>query len=222
MNDKKVYARQLDIVQPTELDFPIVVVGAGGIGSWTTLALAKMGCRNITVVDFDKVEIHNTPSQIYKPDQLKEYKVHALRSIVDDLTCVDIVPIHQHFQKWYKKDYPAKIFICGVDSLDQRRVIWNKIIKESNLDFDMYIDARMAGDLLRIIVTSPLDLNSMKRYAQTLDPKKKPHPDSCTARSISYNTFLCGGLLANIVKRYAKKEQIRTDIVFDITNLEIM
>ena len=47
MNDNRKYSRQLDLVMPSDLNFPILIVGAGGIGSWATLALAKMGCSNI-------------------------------------------------------------------------------------------------------------------------------------------------------------------------------
>ena len=56
------FLRQLDIADPCQFkDKPITVIGAGGIGAATVVALAKTGFENITVYDFDKVEEHNLP-----------------------------------------------------------------------------------------------------------------------------------------------------------------
>ena len=63
--DTSKYWRQLDIVNIDKLQVPIIVVGAGAIGSFVTLALAKMGCGNITSYDMDTVEEHNLPNQFY-------------------------------------------------------------------------------------------------------------------------------------------------------------
>jgi len=77
----KRHKRQLGIVSPAQLQSPIVVIGAGGIGSWAVLALAKMGCPNITVIDFDTVEDHNVATQFYKESQIKMFKVDALEEL---------------------------------------------------------------------------------------------------------------------------------------------
>ncbi|KKK73235.1 hypothetical protein LCGC14_2895880, partial [marine sediment metagenome] len=79
------YSRQMGIVDPGKLDIPIAVVGAGGIGSWTTLALTRMGCNDITVIDFDKVEAHNVGSQIFTEDDIGKTKVEALADKISSL-----------------------------------------------------------------------------------------------------------------------------------------
>ena len=63
--DANYFLRQLDIADPSRFkDKPITVVGAGGIGAATVVALAKTGFENITVYDFDKIEDHNFPNQL--------------------------------------------------------------------------------------------------------------------------------------------------------------
>lgn len=222
MNDRKIFARQLDIITPAELDFPILIIGAGGIGSWTVLALAKMGCRNITVVDFDKVEEKNTPSQIYTLKHEKQYKGDALRSIVQDMTGINIKPVYKKFQDWYTGKEKFNVIISGVDSIEARQIIWKKLVSTFPLNFDVYFDARMAGELLRIITTSPLSPYSLNSYEKSLFNKKPIDSTPCTARSVVYNTFLCGGLLSSLVKKYAKKETVKTNINFDITQTQII
>ena len=52
------YRNCLDIFNPDHDTQPsIVIVWAGGIWCWTTFALAQLGFKNITVIDFDEVEL---------------------------------------------------------------------------------------------------------------------------------------------------------------------
>ena len=63
--DSTYFLRQLDIADPSKFkDKPVTVIGAGGIGAATAVALAKTGFENITVYDFDTLEEHNIPSQL--------------------------------------------------------------------------------------------------------------------------------------------------------------
>jgi len=61
------FLRQMNIVPPEKLSFPITVIGAGAIGSATVVTLAKMGCSDITVWDSDTLEDLNIPNQLCKP-----------------------------------------------------------------------------------------------------------------------------------------------------------
>jgi molybdopterin/thiamine biosynthesis adenylyltransferase len=224
MNDSQLFNRQLDLVKPQELDFPIAIIGAGGIGSWAALALTKMGCRDLTVYDFDKVEIENAPSQFYKPSQVGMYKVDALRNNIRDMVDVDILGITEKWQDMMKGDPIIKdqIIISAVDSMQERYDIWNMFMAKGmvqQMKTPYYIDARMGGEFLNVNIVNFKDINSPGYYSKTLFPQAKSEPEVCTAKSIVYNTFFCGGLIASVVKKIAKGQKIRNDISFDIVNL---
>src|SRR4030067_1181879 len=88
------YSRQADVVQVDLLDFPVTIVGAGGIGSPTALAVAKMGVKDLMVIDFDRVEAHNVPNQVlYPPDGVGELKVVLLARELAHLSSVDILAV---------------------------------------------------------------------------------------------------------------------------------
>src|SRR5207244_2983363 len=89
------YWRQLDLITPGELKLPITVVGAGGIGSPTALALAKMGCSRLTVYDPDLVEPHNLPNQFYRLKDSARPKVEALRDLIRSFTGLEIVALQE-------------------------------------------------------------------------------------------------------------------------------
>ena len=59
------FQRQLDLANPAQLKVPITILGAGAVGSFTTLTLAKLGCSSLTVYDPDTVEVHNLPNQYF-------------------------------------------------------------------------------------------------------------------------------------------------------------
>lgn len=220
MNTNKVYRRQLDIVKPTELLFPITIIGAGGIGSWTSFSLAKMGAFSLTIVDFDKVEEHNIPSQLYSPEDVGMSKVDALQKIIRIFTGRTPIPFNGTIQEYAGSGLPfGRVVICAVDSLEERRKIW-EMIKPLLGGIDLYIDARMGGDQLRLLCVSPFNADSIVKYQKKMESTQKADPTPCTARSVVYNTSIIGGMIASIVKRYAKKEDIDFDYMFDIAKLE--
>lgn len=220
MSIENIYKRQLDIVKPSELGFPITVIGAGGIGSWTTLALAKMGADTITVIDFDTVEEHNLPSQFYSPEDVGKSKVDALQIITRTFTDAVPVPFNGKFEEYIASGLPlGRVVICAVDSLEARKKIW-EVVKKLFGMVDLYIDARMGGDQLRVLCVSPYNADSIVKYQKKMDSTAPADPTPCTARSIIYNTFTMGGMIASIVKKYAKRQEIDFDYLFDLANFE--
>lgn len=217
--NKKVFLRQQDLATPKELDFPILIIGAGGIGSWTAFALAKMGCPNLTVLDFDSVAEHNIPSQLYIPAHKSYPKVLALQTLLEQLTGTAISPIQQAFQQYVAEEkYGSyQVIICAVDSLLQRREIWALLKKTKQFKhLHLYIDARMGGEVLRIITVDMKKKDLVQKYEDTLFTNTTPHRDICTARAIVYNTLICSGFISSIVKKYAKKEPLKGNMVLDI------
>lgn len=219
MKKSEIFKRQLDLVKPEELEFPILIIGAGGIGSWTALTLAKMGCSNITVVDHDTVETHNIPSQFYKTDQIGWYKVNALKDNIKEFTDIEINPIFGKYDE-VKLETKPRVIICAVDSLKTRKEIWDSLQTEDH--WDCFIDARMGGETLRLFVINPLHEPSVTKYEKSLTSKAKAHEEQCTAKAIVYNTQMAGGLVANLVKKFAKQEQTKMSFIVDMIQQEIV
>ena len=67
----------------------VLVGGAGGIGSWVTFFLTKIGF-NAYLYDFDTVETHNLGGQLFKQDAVGKSKVEAVREVVEEYCGVEI------------------------------------------------------------------------------------------------------------------------------------
>jgi hypothetical protein len=209
--------RQLDIFSPEKAKkVKVTVIGVGGIGSPTVLALAKMGISSITVYDDDKVEIHNLPNQFYRLEDLKQPKVVALAQIVGDYTG-DIIQIRDEI---YENQPLSDVVISGVDSMSVRKAIWEKI--KYNPKVSIYIEARMGAEVARVHTVKPCDPDSVRWYESTLYSDEKAVEAPCSARAIIYCTFMIASLIANQVKRVALAQDYMKEIIFDLVTMTLI
>jgi molybdopterin/thiamine biosynthesis adenylyltransferase len=211
------YWRQLDLVTPDELRQPVTVVGAGGIGSPTTLALAKMGCSRLTVYDPDVVEAHNLPNQLYRLEDVDRPKVEALSAIVQAFTGVELTARRERVEAQRLRG----LVVSGVDSMDARRRIWQGAIRyQAGVPF--YVDARMGAEVARVYSTRPTDPDDVAAYEATLYDDDEATPDACTRQAIVYNVLAIAGLVANQVKKHVKGERVERELIFDLATLTLL
>ena len=200
------FSRQTDIIHPDELGMTIDIAGAGGIGSWTAVALTRIGCVNLRVFDPDKIEEVNVPSQAYNFKEVGIDKVIALG--------VKLAAINPEisFSGSCSKYSPTgrslpNILILAVDSMKERKAIYGMV---KNTDI-WIIDGRMGGEEFRIYTAKTKD------YAKCLDYSGEETKDiPCSAKAIAYNTMIIGGLIASQVKRIAKKERVAPLLIGDL------
>jgi len=207
--DETRYHRQLDLVRPDALNIPITVVGAGGIGSFTVLALAKMGCGNLWVYDFDTVESHNLPNQLYREKDIGRPKVEALKDMVQEFTGIEIKAFNTRVDG---KGFGG-IVVFAVDSMDERMKLWEGV--KYNPRVPLLIDGRMGAEVMRVFSIVPTDPDDVRRYEAELYPSSEAFSAPCTARAIIYTAFSVAALIAGQVKKYVAGQPYSRDITFD-------
>lgn len=190
--------RQLEIIPLSCLGEPITVIGAGAIGGWTTLALAKMGFCNIKVLDFDKVDEVNINSQFYRISDIGKLKVEALRDLVRDFTGTEIAV---HNVVYEVCQFPG-IVVSAVDSMKVRSQIW-KAHSLKSMGTKAIIDPRMGAETALLYVMNPMDDKDIKTYEKTLYEDKDAVQERCTNKAVIYTANLLSGLVAQAVKDVA-------------------
>jgi molybdopterin/thiamine biosynthesis adenylyltransferase len=208
------YWRQLGILPPSELaGKKVTVIGVGGIGSPTTLAMAKTGFPEITIYDPDVVDAHNLPNQLYRLKDVGKLKVLAMQEIVADYSETTIVPVPELFTD---KNKPKGYVISAVDSMAARYEIWKTI--KYNIQVPIYIDARMGAEVLKMYTVRPTDPKSVSRYEQSLHSDEKAFKAPCTQRAIAYTVFIAAGFITNQVKLNIMGQDYKWRIIIDIRN----
>ena len=205
------FHRQLDVVDvPRLARTPITVIGAGAVGSFTVLALAKSGATDITVWDDDTVESHNLPNQWYRLSDLGRPKVQALKALVLEMTGVDIQVVQERFQG----DGAKEVTICAVDSMDVRIALWRALHPRPAL----YVDARMGAEVGKIHCVGSFG----SWYEETLYPSSEAFRAPCTARATMYCASGLAAFIAAQVANYASDRPTRPEITLDMRNALIL
>lgn len=152
----------------------IFVIGAGATGSKVVAELAKLGCTNITVWDFDKVEEHNIANQLYGPKHIGVQKVEACKEVVNFLTGTDIVTRDEAFTG---QEAPQVLFIL-TDTMSSRKEIWDAVKDE--IDWELIVETRMDATQCRVQVMTPD--TPFEKYEATLYDDDQAVESACGAQ----------------------------------------
>lgn len=210
--------RQLEIAPPeTMRRLPVHVIGAGGIGSNFCFLGAKLGF-DLTVYDGDTVEAENVASQIFGPAHIGALKVEAVRDICLAHAAMELKTVPA-FVKGGEK--VAGIVVEALDSMAERKSIWEKVILPRSNFLAALVSVRMGAESGMVITVHPGDARERIWYeANGLYSDEASLPLPCTGRATSYCANMAASLAVHQVKRLlmAQKPILRR-IEFDMANL---
>ena len=98
----------------------ILVIGAGGIGSFLIPVLDRVGLYDITVADPDKVETKNLPYQNFSKEAVSVNKAKWQEVSYDSVKNYSAYPILSE-----KQMQGYDLVICCVDNIGLRRTMYN-------------------------------------------------------------------------------------------------
>lgn len=205
------HTRHADLFRAEDLS--VTLIGAGGIGASTALALAKMGVGHLTVWDDDTVSEVNLPTQLHRLSDLGRQKVQALNQLVfefsDDTDFVAVADRVTPAGYWGLEDY---IVISAVDSIKARKGIW-QVVRQGKVRW--YLDSRMAAEEFHLFC---VDMHNYAWYEQMLageDDSSVPEL-SCTAKATIYTSFVSAGRIGLAVKRIATGQRNPRVFIYNI------
>ena len=209
------YLRQLDIIDPALLDMPITIVGAGSVGSWTSLCLAKTGASQLILWDDDVVEPHNLPNQCFRPTDIGRKKVTALAEIIELMTGM-IPRIHE---SRFDGCVESGVVVIAVDSMDTRIDLWRILRVQSQV---CLIDSRMGAEVARVLAVKLSSLSAKRDYGRTLYRSEEALQEPCTARSTCYCASGLGAYITAKVVKLVTGRPYSPDITIDFRNAVLL
>ena len=209
------FLRQSDVLSEEQRKTGITVIGAGAVGSWTALTLAKMGFHNLQVFDHDTLETHNISNQMYPLHMVGRKKAEAIAEIIDDF---EEIQISVTSEKYDGQPILPGVVITAVDSMEIRRQLWAHL--KNKPDMELLIDPRMGLEMIQVFTVNPTNTDEAERYEKGLQVKAKEA--SCTARSILYTVNAVAGFVGSLVVRHAKGDKFTAEMTADMVNLEII
>ena len=205
-----IYKRQSSLITEQARQARILIVGAGGIGSHTALALARMGYHNLTIYDDDVVDTHNLSSQGFDYRDIGKPKVQAVRSKI--LAAVRaVVTVHNKKVMSNTNLTGYDIVILAVDNMQARREI---ILKAAADGVPFIINPAMGGEYMSMDIIQ----DGFSEYAANLHTDENSVQESCTSRATIYTTLLIGGTICKAVKDITMGNPHVTHMAWDIKN----
>lgn len=174
----------------------VCIVGAGGIGSWTALFIARLGIfTDIEIVDFDYVDSVNYAGQFFKKTELGRYKAEVVKDEVYDLTglqikssILEVTPITVP---------KADIYILALDNLTTRRIIAEYFKKSNAL---IMIDGRLLAEQFEILFVTK---ETIDEYIATKLPEEASIEDApCSFRQTSHVAAMIGTMITSILTNF--------------------
>lgn len=179
----------------------VTVIGAGGISSWTLLALSRLNLRKVDIYDDDIVSLYNMAGQFYTPGNVGAPKVYE---IIDNIR--QFSPMfhgNAHSARFYiDTNVRSDIVISGVDSMRSRQEIYDRL--RDNGYNGLYIDGRLSADTMQVICFRFGDYDNMQRYEKNyLFSDFEADPTVCSFKQTTYMAMMIASVICNIVVNHA-------------------
>lgn len=193
----------------------ILVVGQGGIGSFVTFYLSRIG-HEITTFDFDTFEAHNLGGQLITTDYIGSTKSYSIKSMMHvEFGCTNT--IYNNNQRWNKEDIILPIVFSCADSMKVRNDLFETWVSNlSNFPKEepkCFIDSRMgavAGEVFCISKGSQI-----KEYRKTLFDDSEAAELACNTKATTH----CAALLSSIAVGLMNNVISNKNVDFEITNV---
>ena len=130
----------MEYFDATQIKAPIHIVGCGAIGSHVAEQLARMGCENIHLWDFDIVSPHNITNQMFIHADIGYNKTTCVAEAMQEINPDLAGKVTMHHKGWQGEPLTGYVFLC-VDNIDLRREIVT--VNQYNPNCLAFFDFRM-------------------------------------------------------------------------------
>lgn len=171
----------------SEEKVPILIGGAGGIGSWIAV-LATRANFECHIYDFDQLEPINMAGQCFSHTDIGKSKIEALRNIVR-LLCNE--EINGYEEAITVDTMTNPIVITAFDNITARRIMFEKWRAEFRGNPQaIFIDGRLMAEQLTIYCILGSDLDAIVDYEKHLPDDSKIAEAPCTFKQVSHNAAM--------------------------------
>lgn len=165
----------------------ITIGGVGGIGSWVSLFLARIG-HTLNLFDMDSIDETNMAGQLYSISQIGVNKAEAIKTNIANFCGEEnVVMVNTMFDE--NSNVSPIMFSC-FDNMAARELMFNKWKAQENRV--IFIDGRMLAEVGNVFIVLPGD---EEKYQKTLFADSEVKDAPCSFKATSH----CGAFIASIM-----------------------
>lgn len=183
-----------------------MILGQGGIGSWTSAMLARIGCE-LYLYDHDTYETVNLTGQLVKQSSIGKNKADAMKDMIKDLSPDCVV---ETFGKYEPHSPTNDIVLCGFDNMLARSIAfqnWKDYVRTLSPEERskcLFMDGRLLLEVMQIL-TIPGDRDDLidKYQAEYLFEDGSVIEADCTAKQTSHSAAMIASHMTAFLTNWA-------------------
>lgn len=216
-------SKLLEFFNAGDLTVPIHVVGCGAVGSHICEQLARIGCEEVHIWDFDTVEPKNITNQMFFNDDIGAQKVNSMLILMKRINPeIKIQVHHEGLQHPYILD--GYIFMCA-DSIDLRKQIITANQYNPNVvafaDFRIRLTDAQYYFALRTDMAQVTALLKSMAFTQEEALAATPQSACGTTLSVVYTVKIITSIGISNFIRWALNKPTKTMVLVDMEQLTL-
>jgi len=192
----------------------VLILGSGGIGSWVTFILNRIGCK-IYLYDMDVVEEHNLGGQMFKKHDVGKYKCDAIVNVCNDFN--DQNKIVTHNTRYDNSGLLLSTVISAFDNMASRKLAFEEWVNfvTQNPEFQssaIFIDGRLLAEDYQVFAVT-FNEKQIEEYRKNLFDDSEVAEVMCTLKSTTHCSMAIASeivsLLTNHIANVTLGEELR-------------
>jgi len=194
----------------------IVVGGAGGIGSWASLFLARIG-HHLYIYDMDIIDETNLGGQLYGQDQIGTNKAEATKENIEYFCGDDAhVTLYERYEE--KDGIVTPIMFSCFDNMAARKTMFEKWAAYDKRE--AFVDGRMLAEVGNVFLVQKGEEDA---YREKLFDDSEVEEAPCSFKATSHCGALTGSQMVSVLNNYLtnKKSGFNDRVVNFQTDFEL-
>jgi molybdopterin/thiamine biosynthesis adenylyltransferase len=169
----------------------IMILGAGGIGSWVGLALSRIG-HTLHIYDFDNFELINMAGQFVSNKNIDVNKAEALCDTLALFNEAETFLAYSFNEKVDENTPVLPIVFSCFDNMKARKDAFESWCKLD--DKIVFIDGRLTAESYQVYVVAP---HFIERYKETLFSDEEGSELPCSYKSTTHTSMMIASEMVN-------------------------
>lgn len=192
---------------------PLLLIGAGGIGSWVAFCLSRIGC-NYILYDMDTVEAHNLGGQLYGMSHIGQNKAQAIselsRTFSGNENTITV------FGRYDKESMSNEVVITAFDNMAGRKIAfenWLELMaedKENEKNY-LFLDGRLLAEQYQVFAVT-CDPKRIEEYKRNLFDDAEIPDVLCTLKSTTHCSMGIAHDMISVLTNFMTNRSYKMDI----------
>jgi molybdopterin/thiamine biosynthesis adenylyltransferase len=183
--------------------YEIILGGAGGIGSWTALFLARIG-HILHIYDMDVIDDVNIAGQLYQKSQIG---INKAKATADNCHAFSNCEIYTYEEPFTEEHFVTPITISAFDNMAARKLMFEKWCELE--DRELFLDGRMLAEVGMVFAVKKGDED---KYRKHLFDDAEVEDAPCSFKATSHCGALIGSLITSNLNNYISNKVTGMDV----------